>query len=249
MRKTGVICFVIVVLNIIALCNLDAKVPDGKCVTKGSRLMLSGVLSLKQVPCVEDFVARGGRELEINSPGGDVGSVIRMSEIVHPAGATLFISGECNSSCANYMIPVARRIVMGPKALVLTHGSPAGFSLDEAEKIVSELVKEHTIKVDPSKEEQARLVESGLAQIKNVVSLHLSFVEKHGVPPGYFSEDANAVWRAGELQLCFPNIQIEQPNFDADGFEKAIRYLKARGYIYGRADERCGLSLNANPPN
>lgn len=214
----------------------------GKCTVEDDRLILHGQISAEFKPCVMDFVSRGGRQIEVDLYGGDVLTAIAISDVIHAAKPTLFVARNCNSSCANYLIPVADRIVFGSRSLVVTHGSPADVSGFEVEKFLTETIRKHLVDGQPLAEnKQAQLVQQGLEQAKGVIRRHEDFVRKHGVPSGYFGGGANVVWTASELQRCFPNIMIEQPVIDKKGTERDLRKFRQATYVYGSADDRCRL--------
>lgn len=224
--------------------NADAKGKIvGRCAVEGDRLLLSGLLTPAfDVSCVERFVSQGGNQIEIDLDGGDAVTAIRLAEILYPAKPTLFITGGCYSSCANYLVPVAKQIVFEPRSIVMTHGSPADIAEVETEKHLTEVVRNLAIENQSlTEDKQAQLLQQGLEQARGIVKLHDDFVRKHGVPLGYFGSDATVVWPAGELGRCFPDITIEQPIVDKKGTEKRARKLLGAETVYGRADDRCPM--------
>jgi hypothetical protein len=60
--------------------------------------------------------------LVIRSEGGDVRAAIAMAEEVRRRGMQIRIRGYCNSSCANYLLPVAVAVVAEQGARVVLHG-------------------------------------------------------------------------------------------------------------------------------
>lgn len=220
--------------------NADAKVDIvEECEIEDDKLILRGSFTAELESCVLTFVASGGNQLEIDLYGGDVATAIRLAEAIAAVKPSLFIKGNCNSSCANYLIPVARRIVLGPRSLVITHGSPADFSGVELERRVTEFVRNATETRALPEDKQAQLVQQGLEQVRGAAKRHEEFVRKHEVPSGYFGGGATVVWSASELQSCFPNIEIEQPVIDRRGSEKDLRKAVGAGYVYGIGNVLC----------
>lgn len=71
--------------------------------------------------CVE--ASPGAAVVRVRSPGGNVVTAMQIAERLHSMNAELVIDGYCESSCANYFLPVARRIVVEPGARIVLHGS------------------------------------------------------------------------------------------------------------------------------
>lgn len=61
--------------------------------------------------------------LVIDSPGGLAHAAIAIGLIIHSQQTRLIVSNRCYSSCANYILPAAFRLVVWDKTLVLLHGS------------------------------------------------------------------------------------------------------------------------------
>jgi hypothetical protein len=86
-------------------------------------LLLRGPTDEAMLQCLRASAGPGLRTLVVNSIGGSVIPAIRMAELIEPLDLELVVRGNCNSSCANYLLPVARRVRLEPGATVLLHGS------------------------------------------------------------------------------------------------------------------------------
>ncbi|WP_339915107.1 hypothetical protein [uncultured Brevundimonas sp.] len=65
----------------------------------------------------------GAATVRVRSPGGNVVTAMKIAERLHAMNAEFVVDGYCESSCANYFLPVARRIVVEPGARIVLHGS------------------------------------------------------------------------------------------------------------------------------
>lgn len=59
----------------------------------------------------------------VNSPGGEVPAALEIGLAFFELETRLIIYGNCNSSCANYLLPAAFRLVVWDNARVILHGS------------------------------------------------------------------------------------------------------------------------------
>lgn len=86
-------------------------------------LSLSGPTSQFMVDCLQRHRASQVNAIEINSLGGDVEAGINAAEILAEFRTHVIVTGNCSSSCANYLLPVASRITLQPGARIVLHGS------------------------------------------------------------------------------------------------------------------------------
>ncbi len=74
----------------------------------------------------------------VNSEGGSVTTAIDIADILFEFQADLIVRGQCNSSCANYFIPVSKSVRI-EEGIIVLHGSIDEGLVDRSER------KEHTI--------------------------------------------------------------------------------------------------------
>ncbi|RYY86189.1 MAG: hypothetical protein EOO24_35870 [Comamonadaceae bacterium] len=65
------------------------------------------------------------RRLVITSQGGIVDAAIDMAEAIHARGLDVEVPSACFSSCANYILPAARRKLLAAPGVVAWHGNMA----------------------------------------------------------------------------------------------------------------------------
>lgn len=86
-------------------------------------LTLRGPTDAAMLACVQRHASPAIRRVIVNSGGGDVNSALSIAELLAPLRAEIVVRRECHSSCANYLLPVARRITLEPDSWILLHGS------------------------------------------------------------------------------------------------------------------------------
>lgn len=86
-------------------------------------LLLRGETDATMLRCLRTAARPSIRKIVVDSPGGPVKTGIAIAEIVKALDVEVIVRGQCNSSCANYVLPAARRITLKPGALVMIHGS------------------------------------------------------------------------------------------------------------------------------
>ena len=94
-----------------------------RCGLAGGVLRLTGPTDAAMLDCVEALGRIQADTVVLSSSGGRVDTAIRIAERLQPLHAEMVVADGCHSSCANYFLPVARRIRLEPGALILLHGS------------------------------------------------------------------------------------------------------------------------------
>ena len=84
--------------------------------------ILSGPIDAAMTGCVERGLAPTTLELVLTSRGGSADQAMRIAERFEGRGLTMRVKNECNSSCANYFLPLAGRLIVEPGAVIVVHG-------------------------------------------------------------------------------------------------------------------------------
>ncbi len=136
---------------------------DGICdyAPATSTLRVSGRTDSAMLECVRSLPSDGARTLRITSSGGDVESALDIAEIISGWSIELVVDQQCNSSCANFIIPVARRVSVRPGGVIMLHGS-----IDPG--LVASLS-------DPAQR----------AEVQRVADRQAAFAASHGIPRGW----------------------------------------------------------------
>ncbi len=110
--------------NLSALTNPFTGGRSGECTLKAPEtLTLTGSTDAKMLACIRPKNLGAVTIVKVNSPGGDVDSAMKIGNLLAPLRAEFIVDKQCNSSCANYFLPIARKITLHANALILLHGS------------------------------------------------------------------------------------------------------------------------------
>lgn len=106
--------------------------PGSRCDASASGdLTMVGPTDAAMLACVRQHASRGIRRVIVSSGGGDVNTALSIAELLAPLRAEIVVRKECHSSCANYLLPVARRITLEPDSWIILHGSIDGHALTQ----------------------------------------------------------------------------------------------------------------------
>src|SRR5690606_3703784 len=84
--------------------------------------VLEGPVNAAMADCVRARLAPTTTELVVDSGGGDIKQALDIAELLEPLTLTVRVRGRCYSSCANYFLPLARRLIIEPGAAIVLHG-------------------------------------------------------------------------------------------------------------------------------
>lgn len=79
--------------------------------------------SPKLADCLASLKLSEIDELRISSRGGPADATLDLARRLADKVDSVIVDGLCASSCANYLLPIAKRLVVEPGSLVLLHGS------------------------------------------------------------------------------------------------------------------------------
>lgn len=85
--------------------------------------ILTGEIDKALADCVAERFQSTTREVILNSRGGSVGPALDIAERFEGRRLTMRVRNECNSSCANFFLPLAGRLIVEPGAIIGLHGS------------------------------------------------------------------------------------------------------------------------------
>lgn len=85
--------------------------------------VLRGEIDQALADCVAQRLRPTTREVILDSRGGSVGPALDIAERFEGRRLTMRVRSECNSSCANYFLPLAGRLIVEPGAIIGLHGS------------------------------------------------------------------------------------------------------------------------------
>ncbi|WP_395945878.1 hypothetical protein [Brevundimonas sp.] len=127
--------------------------------------VIDGPIDAALTGCVERAFAPTTTQLVLTSRGGKAGEAMRIAERFEGKRLTMTVKGECNSSCANYFLPLAGRLIVEPGAVIVVHGG-----------------------IDPSLISRTQAAANGMddgADLEAVAALQRAFMERNRINPGW----------------------------------------------------------------
>jgi hypothetical protein len=145
---------------------------------------ITGAIDAELARCVRETFAESTRELVLNSEGGSIEAALDIAEVLQGRGLTMRVEDECNSSCANYFLPLAKRIEIGPRAMVLLHGSIDPWTIDRMRSNKPAFMAMQAR--NGRSPEQAETDFAGLiSKSEALAARQADFARRHAVAPGW----------------------------------------------------------------
>lgn len=94
------------------------------------------------------------------------------------------VEGECNSSCANYFLPLASRIALAPDAIVLLHGSIDPWTIDRWRSRRSDFIAQRA-RHGHDEAAATETFDELLATAQGLKARQDEFARRNNVPPGW----------------------------------------------------------------
>jgi hypothetical protein len=145
-----------------------ASTPSCTWSADGSQVSITGPTDRRMLDCLLQHDAAPDT-LQIDSLGGSVEYALTIAERLAPSAPRVIVDGNCSSSCANFILPIARHIVLLPDALILLHGS-----------------------ADPALLARFEREGSGSEAFRQLAGRQARFVAAQGIAPGWL------LYRTGE---------------------------------------------------
>lgn len=169
------------ILLTLALLALGGAAQAGTCEQRSPTVFaLKGETDRAMADCVAAKLKPTTTELVVDSKGGNVDTTLLIAERLSTLNnLTIRVDGLCASSCANFFLPMGRKLVVGEIAVIQLHGG-----------IDSALVAK-----SPPKDK---------AHLRASAERQLAFARAHRIPPGWlFYRTAEAPTRTDGLDGAF----------------------------------------------
>lgn len=102
----------------------SAWAQSGNCALETDTVLkLSGSTDAEMLACVQSKTLGNVKIIKVNSPGGSVRDALKIGDLLAPLDAEFIITKQCSSSCANYFLPIARKITLQKNTGIFLHGS------------------------------------------------------------------------------------------------------------------------------
>lgn len=232
--------------------------------------LLEGPINEAMTDCVRAHLASTTTELVVDSGGGDIKQALDIAELLEPLTLTVRVRGRCYSSCANYFLPLARRLIVEPGAAIVLHGgADPQFLQDEMlerrERRVREIMADEGVDRTEAEARYGVTVE----RVRALIDRQQAFAARHNVGMGWFlyREEGDrdmGRWLSGRrgpkphlfgwrymlveeplIRSCLPGVEIEpfQQRLEAEFIDNRERYDRFR-----RAEGLRSLTLECAEP-
>lgn len=158
--------------------------------------VIDGPIDEVLTDCVNANFADTTTELILTSPGGEVDAALDVAEWMEAARMIVRVRGECASSCANYFLPIAQRIIVEPNSTIIVHG---GVDPRLVQKLRADRSRRIQEAVDRGRPLDMAVTdfEDSLRRADALVERQRSFADRHNVLPGWFIHREMAETRLG----------------------------------------------------
>jgi hypothetical protein len=178
-----------------------SDVGEYSCHYSGAEIHYNGNTTLQLVNCLLEAPG-GSRTLVITSSGGNVDFAVLAGMVTNDMDLGVRVVGWCASSCANYVLPAARRILVDQHSVVFVHGGPQP---PDREQMVSAFGQAGFTEDSPG---FAAMVDENLARSELSFRLHENFKVRFDVGERYYDladtrAAASASRKDGESDLVY----------------------------------------------
>lgn len=145
--------------------TLPASVEAATCRHQSPEVfVLTGEIDRALADCVARLMGPATREVILTSRGGSVTAALDIAERFEGRGLIMRVRDECNSSCANYFLPLASQLIVERGAIIGLHGS-----------------------IDPLLIDNARARGDAVAAVNatQTAQRQMAFARRNGIPPGW----------------------------------------------------------------
>lgn len=232
--------------------------------------VLEGPVTEAMADCVRARLAPTTTELVVNSGGGDIKQALDIAERLEPLTLTVRVRERCYSSCANYFLPLARRLIVEPGAAIVLHGGAdplflQGQMLERRERRIRDIMRDAGV----DRAEAEVRYEASVDGLRTLIDRQQAFAARHNVGMGWFlyrEEGDRDVgrWLTGRrglkphpfgwrymlveeplIRSCLPDVEIEpfQQRLEAEFIDNRERWGRFR-----RAEGLRSLTLECAEP-
>jgi hypothetical protein len=135
--------------------------------------------------CFKTKFQKETNTIRIDSEGGLAGIGLVVADILKDENFHLIIENRCNSSCALYLIPIAKEVTLQKNAGILLHGAP---SRNQLKKAYKRQVIQAGLNRGLSKKEAKREYSQGKKYLTNQIAAGEEFKRTHNVRSGWFMQ-------------------------------------------------------------
>lgn len=231
--------------------------------------VLEGPVTEAMTACVRARLAPTTTELVVNSGGGDIRQAMDIAALLEPLTLTVRVRDRCYSSCANYFLPLAERLIVEPGAAIILHGGADPQFLQNEMRRREDRIREIMRDARVDRAEAETRYEAIVDGVRTLIGRQQAFATRHNVGMGWFlyREEGDADvgrWLTGErgpkphlfgwrlmlveepmLRSCLPDVEVKpfQHRLEAEFIDNRERYGRFR-----RAEGLRSLTLECADP-
>lgn len=248
------LCFLVLwalCLSLTGCTALEGQMADNtnRCkIIDDTTLKVSGPTNSEMKACLSDNINEKTEFLIITSGGGNALKAMDIGDLIAPHQLKLIISERCSSSCANYLLPIAKEIYVEANSLIMLHGSVDEGFVEDARKLQSDTLIRQFEDLRARQNDYAlryNIPSAWLLERKNysshgstVVGLIGQFSDFHPATP----ERSKLLPGPAFMRSCFPQIKITFSDaalpIKAVHDVKVARTLAGQGY-FSSGTARC----------
>jgi len=150
-------------LSLVGCVTTSEQDPSQCFYASDNELHLRGEITPALVACVKSGNPGTVETLIVNSEGGAVQSAIDIADLL-PTKLDIIIEDKCNSSCANYFIPLTNKLILKPDSMIALHGS---------------------IDTGLREGQEGEIEEKNLTKLEMTIQRQTAFSRKHNIHPGW----------------------------------------------------------------
>lgn len=163
----------------------DRPAEELRCEQRSDQVFfISGKIDEMMAACVRTTFQSTTQKLILNSEGGSVSAALDIAEILEGKDLDMVVEGQCNSSCANYLLPLAGRITFSPGSIALLHGSIDPWTVEKFKRGRNAFL---TLQAKAGRSED-RAIEAFDELITDTEALRVrqaEFARRNAIPPGW----------------------------------------------------------------
>ncbi|MEL6686315.1 MAG: hypothetical protein AAFP97_01690 [Pseudomonadota bacterium] len=156
----------------------------------------------------------------IDSLGGVVDSAIAIGLKIYDSGKPLHVGVMCFSSCANYIVPAARKIVLSKRTIIAFHGTAS--SASHSEEVIIPPVQ-YSDRVSPWERDVLRRL--------NVIPGAMPYEHYNNLEAAYFDEIKVDYKYLSEVNILFERAKSNSEEFSSCRVRPGVAFINTQSRL------------------
>ncbi|WP_339746467.1 hypothetical protein [uncultured Maricaulis sp.] len=234
MRIAGLITVALLGLAYLVLFTKSDN--DGQCRQLDARtLEINGRINAALADCVDVLLGSEIDTVIVTSQGGETFAGRRIGNRIGDRPRTLVVRDRCLSSCGNYFVPAAQRLVLEPGAVVGLHGTPDPATMARHMRHFEASLDRDVAAGEISRDARDRSLSGQVERDAAQLDEEAAFAERFGVPKGWRLYRGVGDGRTGFLQYFNGRNEALDGRWDllvveAPMLQSCLPHVLAEGY-------------------